>query len=95
MPARNHGPAHRPRLARDIAAQISADSTAISLPYGPRLARDIPPVTPRPCPEIVANPRVIVSILRFRLARDIATARSHDSSTFSWNSAVMRAEAGA
>jgi hypothetical protein len=41
------------------------------------------------------NPRKIMGILRWRLARDRAAALSQDSSTFAANSAALDAEAGA
>jgi hypothetical protein len=57
--------------------------------------RHRPSVTPEPRPQIASKPRVIASILRFRLARDMATARSHNSSISSCNSAGISAEGGA
>ena len=62
---------------------------------GPGLERDSPAVTASPLPEFEAKSRRIAGILRSRLARDMATARSQDSSIFSSRSADFDAEPGA
>jgi hypothetical protein len=62
---------------------------------GPRPARDIPAVTTSPLPGFEAKSRKIAGILRSRLARDMAIARSQDSSTIAFRSGDLHAEGGA
>jgi hypothetical protein len=93
----NTSPHHlaRDHLARDIAASERVLSQGTSVAYGPRPARDSPAVTASPLPEFAPKFRKIAGILRSRLARDMATARSQDSSIFSSRSAGFDAEPGA
>jgi tRNA A37 methylthiotransferase MiaB len=59
------------------------------------VARDSSDLATFGCPENAAKSRRIAGILRSRLARDMAQARSQDSSTFFANSADLAFEAGA
>lgn len=63
--------------------------------YGPRPTRDITVVGGVSVSDFSIERRKIIPKRRWRLARDIATAPSHDSSTFSTKSDGLGAEAGA
>jgi hypothetical protein len=80
---------------RDASSTIPLDTIAATHVYGPRPARDSTVVGGISVPDFTIERRRIIPKRRWRLARDIATAPSQDSSTFSMSSAGLDAEAGA
>jgi hypothetical protein len=80
---------------RDTPSTIRLETLDTTSTYGPRPARDIAVIRGVSVSDFTIERRKITPKLRWRLARDIATAPSHDSSTFSIRSAGFGAEAGA
>jgi hypothetical protein len=74
---------------------IALETIVVTCVYGPRLARDITAPTGIAVSTEALERRKITPKRRWRLARDIATALSHDSSIFSIMSAGLGEEAGA
>jgi len=91
----HHDGAAEPGRRVTACLTTAPENLAISSRYNPRPARDSASPLPDFVPADDGNCRRITAILRCRLARDSATALSHEASKLPAHSAGLGAEAGA